>query len=209
MRSLLAATLVAAAALTAATAHADDDSTTTTTKKVQREPEETWYGGETLAADGAAFALALAGGATLQAPAVSTAFAIVSLGTYVLGGPIVHGSHGRGGAAVGDFLMRLAVPITGALLGAAVGSALSPASASTCEGDGPCGGGLGGAVIGLGLGIVTASIVDATVLAYEPAAPRHREPDQDATRIRVAPSVAVLPQGHDGTIGTVGAIGTF
>jgi hypothetical protein len=105
--------------------------------------------------------------------------------------------------------MRLAVPITGALLGATVGNAVAPPSASTCEGDGPCGGGLGGAVIGLGLGIITASVVDAAVFAYEPAAPRHREPDQDSSRIRVAPSIAVVPQGHDGALGTVGAIGTF
>jgi hypothetical protein len=211
MRSLLAATLVGAAALTAATAHADDDSTTTTatTTKVQHEPEQSWYGGQTLATDGAAFALALAGGATMQAPGVSTALAMASLATYVLGGPIVHGTHGRGGAAVGDLVMRLAVPITGALLGAAIGSAVAPASASTCEDDGPCGGGLGGAVLGLGIGIVTASIVDATVLAYEPTAPRHSQPDQDASGIRVVPSVAVVPQGHDGALGTVGAIGTF
>jgi len=203
MRSLLAATLVAAVALTTATARADDDSTTTTTQKVQREPVENWYGGQTLAADGAAIALALAGGATTRAPSVSTGLAALSVGTYVLGGPIVHATHGRGGIGLADLVLRLSAPIVGGVLGALVGNALVPASASTCEDDGPCGGGLGGAVIGLGLGLVTATIVDATVLAYEPAAPG------DASPIRVAPSVAVVPQGHDGAIGTVGAIGTF
>jgi hypothetical protein len=206
MRSLLATLLVSATVLTSIAARADDDATTTL--KAQPEPERTWYGGQTLAIDGAAIALAIGAGASTQNQAVANALATMSLATYVLGGPVVHLVHDRGGVAAGDLALRVALPIAGTLLGAELGNAVSPASASTCDSDGPCGGGLPGAIIGLGVGVLTASILDATVLAYEPAAPRNVSTHRP-TPLRIAPSLALVPQGREGAVGTVGASGSF
>jgi hypothetical protein len=197
MRSLLAAILVTATVVTAATARADDDSTAT--KPKNGEPEENWYGWQTLTTDGAALALLLAAGATTQSSNAAGAFGLASLGTYALGGPIVHLTHDRPGTAVGDLVVRVAVPIATTLLGGVIGNALVPGS--PCDSDLPCGGWIGGSILGLGAGVLTASIVDAAVFGYEPAAPKpHDEPHQDASRVRIVPSVG---------LGTVGAVGSF
>jgi hypothetical protein len=197
MRSLLAAILVTATALTAATARADDDSTAPKPKK--SEPEETWYGWQTLSTDGAALALLIAAGSTTQSSSTTGTLALASLGTYALGGPVVHLAHDRARTAAGDLVVRVSVPLATTVLGAMIGNAVIPPS--PCEGDGPCGGGIAFGLVGLGVGVLTASIVDAAVFGYEPAAARpHDQPNQDASRVLIAPTVG---------LGTVGAVGSF
>lgn len=197
MRSFLAAILVMATVLTAATgARADDDPADAT----KHEPEQTWYGAQTLATDGAAIALALAAGASSRSTDVMGGLFYGSLATYALGGPIVHIAHGRGRIAAADLVVRVTSPVAAAVVGYAIGSAAAPAT--SCEGDGPCGGGIVGGILGLGAGFLAASIVDAAVFAYEPAT-------RDASAIRIVPSVTVVPQGREGAFGTLGASGSF
>jgi hypothetical protein len=199
MRFFLSTLLVSAAVFTSVAARADDD-------EDQPEPEKTWYGGQTLATDGAALALAIASGSTTQTPDVATALGTVSLATYGLGAPVVHIAHGHGDAAVGSLLLRLGLPLGGALLGYALGAA-TVGQSSYCGDGGSCGGFVMG-ILGLGAGALTASILDATVLAYEPPAPRDASMHKRAS-VQIAPSFALVPRGREGALGTVGASGSF
>ncbi len=183
-------------ALVTSTARAEDDSTTTAPKP-SAEPETTWYGAQTLAADGAAIALALVGGAASRSQGISNTLLTASVAAYGLGAPIVHIAHGRGGVAAGDLLLRIGAPFLGGLFGALMGGAAWGQS-SYCGDGGSCGALVGG-MFGLGAGMLTASIVDAAALAYEPAAP-HDASAKQQIGVRVAPSFAP---------GGVGAIGTF
>jgi hypothetical protein len=112
-----------------------------------------WYGEQTLLADGLSllFALGAAGGET------EPLLVLASAG-YVLGGPIVHLAHGslwRAGVSLG---LRVGLP----LLFTAIGVQLEDCH----SGEDFCG--LGSVVIGGSLGILTAIVLDAAVLAYEP-----------------------------------------
>ena len=129
-------------------------------------PEPThWYGGQTLLADAAALTLftvaelqiASQGGDQSKCPACSALY-VATFTTYLAAAPIVHVVHGRSGTALADFALRLGLPVGGGLLGAALASGQG-GLAST-----------GGGVIGGTLGVVSAVIVDAAVLANEPIA---------------------------------------
>ncbi len=117
-----------------------------------------WY--QTLGADGLAFAFTLAG-----ARGNGDAGVTLGLGTYLLGAPIIHVAHGRPGRAVGSVAMRIGLPF----LGAMVGAALEPKhncrpgvdSFECGDDEGPS----GEVVLGLLLGVVGASLIDATVMA--------------------------------------------
>ena len=119
-----------------------------------------WYGWQTLAADGMSLALtvgsiALAGSGGEEP---SSALGWGALGTYVLGGPILHFVHenpGRGFASLG---MRVVGPIALGVIGAA---------AEDCANHGGDFCGLGGAVVGATMGIVAAITIDAAVFAYD------------------------------------------
>jgi hypothetical protein len=123
-----------------------------------------WYGWQTLAVD--VGAVALAGIATRQG---SASLAYLAIGSYALAAPIVHFAHGEGGRGGGSLGLRLGLPIL-------VGFALSQAEQSNCSGE-FCG--LGGLVVGAGLGVLTAIVLDASALAW------HRR------RLPVQPVVAI------------------
>ncbi|MDB4995553.1 MAG: hypothetical protein JWM74_2985, partial [Myxococcaceae bacterium] len=53
--------------------------------------------------------------------AQSGAIALLGLGNYLFGPPIVHMAHGHDGKAVGDFGLRLGLPTLLGLFGFAVG----------------------------------------------------------------------------------------
>jgi hypothetical protein len=93
---------------------------------------------------------------TLLADGISlvTAPIIVGIGGYFLATPITHVAHGNPGRAFGSIAMRIALPLTLGL----VGSGSSTRDEST------------GLVVGGLLGVATAIILDASVLAYEPVA---------------------------------------
>jgi hypothetical protein len=122
----------------------------------ERTPREVtnWYGWQTLTTDGAAFTLAVAVAAVNEGgkPVVG----VTALATYLAGGPIVHAAHGNWGRAFGSLGLRLGAPIAGAFLGAAL---------EDCRGGDFCG--FSGAAVGLVVGMGTAIVLDAAVLARE------------------------------------------
>jgi hypothetical protein len=125
------------------------------------EPAPTiWYGWQTLLADGASVGIAAAGAA-----AGSGAVALVGLGGYVAGAPIVHVAHGQGWRAALSLGGRLLLPIG---VGAFAGAVTTP---KPCDphGFGPCLNQLDAPLTGALVGMVLASGLDAFLNAYEPA----------------------------------------
>ncbi len=139
--------------------------------------EPVWYGYQTLALDAGTFAMAY-----LAGEKGSSQLAYLSIGSYVLSGPLVHAAHGRYEIAGVSFLLRAGAPVGGALLGLAV--------ASTSHDDWA---GLGGILFGGIIGIGTASLVDACALSLEevPAAPSFQ--------------IGITPTRGGATLGAAGA----
>ena len=150
-----------------------------------------WYGYETLLVDGAGLGLGagtVAGGIPLG---------IAGLATYVLGGPIVHAVHGQGGKVGIDLAVRLGAPAVGMATGAAIGCAMFSCSKGDFAGFGAMI--LGG--VGAGVGVLTAIVIDAAVLANEPGLPaKTKSWNGKAT---FTPQVSALPGG--GSVGVGGA----
>lgn len=154
---------------------------------------KSWYGWQTWLVFGGS-SLLMAASAT-RAVAVTTP---LSLGGFTLGGPIVHWAHGN----VSKGFMSLGLNIGGLALGYALGAGM--ACAVRCEerlftvpGLGP--------VIGSGVGLLTASIIDATVLAYGPP-----EPPRESARAGQRRSLALLPTLDIGKgRASLGLAGTF
>jgi len=89
---------------------------------------------------------------------------IIGMLSYDAGAPIIHGVHGRMATGGADAVMRVLVPLGGALVGLG-GSAIGGCFNAS-------GGGVGCGVVvltGLGIGFLTPVVLDAAVLAYEPA----------------------------------------
>lgn len=123
---------------------------------------EDWYGGQTLAFDGAALGFLAAGVATKGTP--RKVFLGLSLGTYLVASPVIHGVHERGGAAVGAVFLRLGAPLALGVLGLGIGAA---------QGEGFEGVGLVlvAGIAGMALGALAAAGIDAAVLAREADTP--------------------------------------
>ena len=113
-----------------------------------------WYGYQTLAADGLSLLVAL-GGLRADTGVVST----IGMGGFALGGPIIHLVHHNYLAAGGSLALRVGAPFLFGFVGSQMENC-GPNSGWFC--------GVAGAVIGGSLGILTASIIDAAVLAHEP-----------------------------------------
>jgi hypothetical protein len=111
---------------------------------------------------------------------------------YLGGAPTLHILHHRPLNAVGSVGLRLALPALGALIGA--GAATCPPA----HGDyGNCG--TSQAVVGLGAGIVSASIIDASVSWEKP-----KPEAPGAAQLGFAPAIA-----SDGKHGELRVFGTF
>jgi hypothetical protein len=136
-----------------------------------------WYGAPTLGVD-----LASLGLAALSNKQDSKVLAYTSIAGFALGGPINHAAHGNWGRAAGSLALRVSLPVL-----AGVGGALVPGA---CD-DRSCVG-LG---VGIVVGILAASAVDAAALSWE------KVPQKPAA---ITPLVAV---GKD--MAYVGASGTF
>jgi len=103
-----------------------------------------WYGYQLMLNDAASIALlagTAGGGATASVGALS----------FFFGGSVIHGVHKRAGLAVASPLMRVGFTLVGGLIGVAAENCGSK-SEDFC--------GLGGALVGGGLGLLTAMIVD-------------------------------------------------
>lgn len=143
----------------------------------EREPEEgrQWYGWETLICDGTA---------------VVTAPFLIGIAGYVLCAPIVHLANGQPVKAAASIGVRLGAPLGLALAGGLIDAG---ANNGRCE----FGCGMGGAIIGGGIGIVSAVVLDAAVLARKDVK-------------RTEKSASLVPMGSArGDRVEVGLAGTF
>ena len=149
---------------------------------VAPEPEVESYRWQIVVADSASLALLF----SASEPGVTAAGL-----TYVLGGPVIHGAHGEAGRTIASLVLRVGLPI----LGGACGAALTRRDCGPDDYD--CDQGFGGFLVGFGLGILTAMVVDTAVIARPLKV--HRTADTTW-----APRIAVTPQ-HVG----LGVMGRF
>jgi hypothetical protein len=112
--------------------------------------------------------------------------------TYVLGGPIIHAVHGQGARMGVSLALRVGLPIALALTGAGLAHHDCSPDDDDCDN-----GSLGGGILGFGVGIVTAMVVDSVVIAGAVKVRKH-------TGATWAPQIAMTPQ-HVG----LGVVGRF
>jgi hypothetical protein len=152
-----------------------------------------WYGWQTLLVDAGSVVLLFVGAA--QAGIVG----------YIAGPPVVHAVHGQAGAAVGSGLLRLTLPVALAMVGLELASQVN-------SGGNTLGNAFFGFFGGAFVGVVAASTIDASLLAWEPqrAAPTTRG------ALPVAPSIAITPvlapasdARHAAPIGGVALVASF
>lgn len=160
----------------------------------------TWYGWETLAVDFGSTTLIVAGfgGGTRG----SDVLGLAGLGTYALGPPIVHlarGNYGRSAISLGA---RLALPVIGFFIGAALGAASRSDDPSKPLAEG---------VLGAGFAMVAAVPIDACLLSWE--APAGAAPSPAAVApsgsALVLPTLAVLHDAEGRRYVAVGAGAAF
>jgi hypothetical protein len=160
-------------------------------------PRREWYGWQTLLADGASFGLVIAG-------THSGGGLLVAGGTsYALAAPLIHAAHANDGAAGISVALRLGLPLAGGL----IGSAAVPYKEGAHYSDGYVDdsyGQLFAVLGGVALGMLAASIVDASFLAYDQHATAPASPKPDTKAFRIAPSVGPLRGGL-----SAGLTGTF
>jgi hypothetical protein len=117
---------------------------------IQSEPEID-YRWQIFLADSASLAFALSGS--------EKGVTVGALG-YLLAAPIVHLAHDEGGRAGLSLALRLGLPIVAASAGAAL-TKHACADPDDCDDDGS----LEGAILGFGLGMLTAMVVDTVLIA--------------------------------------------
>jgi hypothetical protein len=167
-----------------------------------------WYGYQTLIADGASLALVTVGGTFAPSPGARSAFGFAGVGSYLLAPFVIHAAHGQAGRGAGSFALRALAPVGGALVGLAVSAMYLSVT------DDPDNGlatairagtiaGLG-MYIGAGVGAVAAVTVDSAVLAREA---ERKEPIQ---AVRSKPMTVRPVIGMTGNGGaSAGIAGTF
>jgi hypothetical protein len=119
------------------------------------------YRGQLVAADSAALMAGIvAGGSGIE---LDDELRGIGVGTFLLAAPMIHAANGHGLRALGSLGLRLALPT----LGAALGVHLQTRSSSQCTLGGLCHDAVpqGGLVIGIGIGALTAVVVDTWLLA--------------------------------------------
>lgn len=93
----------------------EDNWSAQTSYERKRHFKERWYGWQTLALDGLALtALVATPSQYVDDESAGTGLFYAAIGTFVLGGPIVHAAHGNWGRAAGSAALRLgAILLTG------------------------------------------------------------------------------------------------
>jgi hypothetical protein len=118
-----------------------------------------WYGAPIIIADGVSTLVATVGGV-----ATGGVLTAVGAGTFILVPPIIHWARGNVAKGFGSLGLRVGMPAGGTLIGGIVGVVAS----GNCSGDFCAFAGLAlGGLIGGGLGIIGASVVDSAVLAHD------------------------------------------
>lgn len=143
MRSLLFMLLLAMPSV----AHADPGSVEHASPPSRTTTEHTWYGWQPLLVDASVLGAMLA----VRSEYVAGA----GLGAFAIGAPITHLAHDRWGAALGSLGLRVALPVTFALVGS---SNCTPSEEGNC---------MQAAAYGAILGMAAASLVDALALSWE------------------------------------------
>jgi len=165
-----------------------------------------WYGYQTLASDGAALGLLVAGLTSSERSGMAWA----GVATYALGAPVVHASHGNWGSGGKSLLLRTGSPIVGCAVGAMVGilaTPFAPADPDQSEhGDGHLSMGIPlriaayTAIGGMVGGAAIASFFDASTFAHE----KKQRVTASSTTLQWRPTVSALPGGATG-----GVVGQF
>lgn len=162
----------------------------------QPETRTETYRGSIAIADAAALGMFIGGGLG-ESDVVGTAGIL----TYVLGSPAVHVAHGNGVGAMASLGLRVALPVGGFAVGLAVGE-------QRCKSD-PSPGwfcGLGEAVLGGAIGVVSASAIDIALLARTDVPVEKQDPWMlHAGNVNANPVVASTPEGGL----SLGLLGTF
>ncbi|WP_437732676.1 hypothetical protein [Sorangium sp. So ce1335] len=160
----------------------------------QPAPRRVWYGWQHLLVGLGSLVLLPVGAA-----AESEALVLLSVGGFAFGGPVTHWANGN----VGKGFISLGLNAGGTIGGGLVGMVLAASSDSYDE---PFAA-LGGFLIGGGLGLLTANIIDIASLEYEerwPTGERYDYLRLRSPRLRLAPQAALAPGGA-----TFGLGGTF
>ena len=123
--------------------------------------KERWYGWQTLVTDAGAVTLtiALTANADEHDDAAVIGALVIGASAFALGGPLVHGAHGRWGKAGVSLALRLGLSLIGGAIGA------DSCSQYVYDHEGCA---IGYGAVGLIAGATTAVIVDAAVLARAP-----------------------------------------
>lgn len=149
-----------------------------------------WYGWQTLASDGASVLVLVAAVESHD----SSLLAPLSVVGYAIGAPGVHLYNHRPWKALGSLALRIGLPATGLAMG------MSSAKCPPPTGDyGNCG--EYDAIVGLGAGLLAASLIDASVLAWKREGPAETE---SATQLGLVPILS-----PDGKRGELRLVGTF
>jgi hypothetical protein len=172
MKTLLSALAFAAVLFSASPSRAEDEPLTTKT---------TWYGWQTLIADGG----------TLAATIV-TGHPLVFAGGYTLGAPIIHWAHGNVGTGFASLGIRIVAPVVTGFAAAALAQPDVPTGRENVQALG----------IGFLAGGLFASVFDAAFLARSTTTIAPQRPSNAATW-RVEPRVSVAPGGASAGVGGV------
>lgn len=148
-----------------------------------------WYGWQTLTVDAVPIALFLA-----AVPAEGQAeIDLMGIGglAFAIGGPVLHLAHRRPGFAGASLGIRLGLPIAGSLIGA-ISSKCEPQPYQ--DPDDGCTVTTRYAYLGAMVGVFSASILDASLFAFEPVRPPRRGIDGGLAS-RAFAGVAPVPGG--------------
>ena len=179
-----------------------------------------WYGGEVLLVD-LASDLAMLGGALLVSNGSDNGgggvVALLGGAGYLTGGPIVHAAHSSSGRIVaGSLGLRFALPLLGAAVGAFAASGCSAPPPSTSSdfsfdlsGLDCLGAQLQGMLIGFGVGMLTAQIVDAAFLSTEPARAAPGGATAHPSLFVVEPTLGTLRDSERRLVPTLGIVAAF
>jgi hypothetical protein len=152
-------------------------------------PTVTTYGFQIVAADVLALALGAAADSHWNSPNLL-------LGAWLLASPTVHVVHGDYGAAVASLGLHIGLPLLGFALGYETAGCGSNNDAFLC--------GAGQGLAGMGIGMVVATVIDATQLARHTEAPAAGSTASSGR----ASSTLAFSVGRNGDV-SVGVVGRF
>jgi hypothetical protein len=114
------------------------------------------------------------------------------LASYLLVPPVIHALHARVGMSFASLAIRVGLPIGGMAMGEASVDCSGEDSGTYC--------GLSEAVVGFGLGALSAMVIDSALFAWESPPERQR----NAARIKISPALAPARGGA-----SAGVLGVF